>query len=135
MELQEQALMALRVVGAAFLGSLIGWEREKHGRDAGVRTYAAVALGSCVFAIISVSLGVDRIAAGVVTGVGFIGAGVIMQQNKDVKNLTTAASILIVAAISVAVALNAFIVASAVTLLTLAVNIGLTGLEKKIKNS
>jgi putative Mg2+ transporter-C (MgtC) family protein len=126
MDLQEQGMMALRVVGAALLGALIGWERETHGRDAGVRTHAAVAVGSCVFAIISVFVGLDRIAAGVVAGVGFIGAGVIMQDRGNVVGLTTAATLWATSAVGLSMGYGLFLLAALVSVLI----VGLLALQR-----
>ncbi|MDP3140276.1 MAG: MgtC/SapB family protein, partial [Methylotenera sp.] len=81
MDWNLELMLAARIIYAAVLGGMIGWERENHNRDAGLRTYMAVAVGSCAFSIISQHLTGDptRIAAQVVTGMGFIGAGVILQ--------------------------------------------------------
>ena len=94
---------------AVVFGGLIGLQRERHERPAGLRTHALVCLGATVFTLVSYlgfssSAGFDstRIAAGVVTGIGFIGAGVIFRQGILVKGVTTAASIWIVAAIGLA---------------------------------
>ncbi len=91
---------------ALVFGGLIGLQRERHERPAGLRTHALVCLGATVFTLVSYlgfssGAGFDstRIAAGVVTGIGFIGAGVIFRQGILVKGVTTAASIWIVAAI------------------------------------
>lgn len=96
------------VLAMAF-GGLIGLQRERHERPAGLRTHALVCLGATVFTLVSYlgfssNAGFDstRIAAGVVTGIGFIGAGVIFRQGILVKGVTTAASIWIVAAIGLA---------------------------------
>jgi putative Mg2+ transporter-C (MgtC) family protein len=88
--------LILRVLLAVFLGGLIGWERERHGISAGIRTYGGIALGACVFGIVSLNIsGADpsRIAAQVATGVGFLGAGVIFRQDRYVSGLTTAATL------------------------------------------
>lgn len=97
---------AIRLLMAAFLGGLIGLERESHGKDAGVRTYALVSLGSALMMIVSIQIyevykgvggGVDpsRIAAQVVSGIGFLGAGAIIREHQagGIKGLTTAAGI------------------------------------------
>ena len=89
MDWNIELVMTLRALLSAVLGAVIGYEREGHGGDAGIRTYAAVSLGACVFGLVSSHIsGADptRIAAGVVTGVGFLGAGVILR----VAGLTTA---------------------------------------------
>ncbi|MDO8612286.1 MAG: MgtC/SapB family protein [Dehalococcoidia bacterium] len=96
-----------RAALAAALGFLIGWERERRGSPAGDRTYAMVALGAAAFTTIAVDDFPDRAAqliAGVVTGVGFLGAGVVMRQGTgEVRGLTTAASLWAIAAIGVVV--------------------------------
>lgn len=99
--------MALRAVLAALFGGVIGWERERHGRDVGIRTYAAVALGACVFGLVSSHVdGGDptRIAANVATGVGFLGAGVILRESGRISGLTTAATIWATASVGLAIA-------------------------------
>lgn len=121
MNWQSELVMALNVLYAALLGAIIGWERESEGRDAGVRTYAAVALGSSVFAGISSHLSIDAnpnvIAAGVVTGVGFIGAGVIMQDRGNIVGLTTAATLWASAAIGLSIGYQLYLLGTAVALL------------------
>lgn len=97
-------LYALLVLAcAALLTGLIGLEREKHGYSAGLRTHMLVGLGSCLFTIISAyafpNSDQARIAAQVVTGIGFIGAGTIIQNGLNIKGLTTAATLWFVAAI------------------------------------
>jgi putative Mg2+ transporter-C (MgtC) family protein len=101
--------LALSVV----LSGLIGLERQLHRRDAGLRTHILVSLGSClimltsmyVFDIYKGKAAVDpaRIAAGVITGIGFLGAGTIIQEREGVKGLTTAASLWVCAGIGLAV--------------------------------
>lgn len=101
---------------AAALGAAVGFEREVHERQAGLRTHMLVALGSALFTIVSayawtafsfgngsgISYDPTRIAAQIVTGVGFLGAGAILRQGVSVRGLTTAASLWIVAAIGMA---------------------------------
>lgn len=107
MDWNVEALMALRVLIAAALGSFVGWEREQHGREAGIRTYGAVALGACVFALIATHITGGNnphvVAAGVVTGVGFLGAGVIMKDKGSIVGLTTAATLWATASVGLAV--------------------------------
>lgn len=106
MDWKSEALMALRAVLALLLGGLVGWEREWHGREAGIRTYGAVSLGACVFALLSNHITTGNnphvIAAGVVTGIGFLGAGVIMRGQGGVIGLTTAATLWATASIGMA---------------------------------
>jgi putative Mg2+ transporter-C (MgtC) family protein len=95
MDLQADIEIISRIVIAFLLGALIGLERERHGISAGIRTYAAICLGACVFGIVSLSVaGADpsRIAAQVVTGIGFLGGGLIFRQEGNyISGLTTAA--------------------------------------------
>ena len=100
--------LTIRLVSAGFIGAIIGYEREFRGKGAGVRTHVLVALGSCLFMIISMYGFADaerfdaaRIAAGVVGGLGFLGGGIIMK-NKHVVGLTTAAGIWVTGAIGLA---------------------------------
>jgi len=103
---------------AMIFGGAIGLQRERHERPAGLRTHTLVCLGSAVFTLVSylgftsfAGLDVSRIAAGVVTGIGFIGAGVIFRQGSLVKGVTTAASIWIVAAIGVSLGVKLYYLA------------------------
>lgn len=99
---------------AALLGAIVGIERDINGRPAGIRTNMIIALGSCLFAIISSEGYADaagtqdptRIASIVVQGIGFIGAGVMLKGGDHITGLTTAATIWLVAAIGMAVGAN-----------------------------
>ncbi len=107
--------MIMKVLLACLLGGIIGWEREIHGSAAGIRTYSSICLGACVFALVSQSIvGADpaRIAAQVVTGIGFLGAGVIFREGINIAGLTTAATLWTTAAIGLALAFSLYIVAS-----------------------
>lgn len=99
--------MLLRLGAAFLLGALIGFERERHQRPAGLRTHILVALASALFAMISIRAAGDsydpgRIAAQVVAGIGFLGAGTIMRHGSVVRGLTTAASLWMAAALGLA---------------------------------
>jgi len=122
----------VRLLLASVLGALIGFEREVHGRPAGFRTHLLVSLGSCLFVIVSIDLfrmygnfggtgpvGVDpgRIAAQVVTGIGFLGAGAIIRDKASIRGLTTAACLWIAAAIGLSCGAGRFGAAIVVTLL------------------
>ena len=103
---------------AAALGAIIGLEREYRGYPAGVRTMALVCVGSALFADMSrVYGGDDRIAAQIVTGIGFLGAGLIFREGLTIKGVTTAATIWTVAAIGVAIGREAYIVSVFASLL------------------
>jgi len=103
----QDALLALRVLIAAVLGGIVGWQREHMGIEAGVRTFAAVSLGACTFGLVSqIYTGDTRIAAQVVTGIGFLGAGVIVRGRGHVHGLTTAAALWATASVGLAVAYN-----------------------------
>jgi len=128
-------MMALaKLLLAAFLGGMIGIEREIHGRPAGFRTHLLVSLGSCLFVITSIQfytlygnfsgsqpVGVDpgRVAAQVVTGIGFLGAGAIIRERFSVRGLTTAACLWIAAAIGLACGVGLFGVSLLVTMISL----------------
>jgi len=102
----------LRLVLTAFLSGFIGLEREAHRRTAGLRTHILVALGSCLIMLTSLYVfdiykeiaqpDPARIAAGVITGIGFLGAGTIIREREGVRGLTTAASLWVVAGIGLA---------------------------------
>ncbi len=115
----DMEIMA-RVLIAFLLGAFIGWERERHGISAGIRTYGAISLGSCIFGIISMSIpGADptRISAQVATGIGFLGAGVIFRQDKYVSGLTTAATLWSTAALGLAVAYGMYMISFTTSIL------------------
>ncbi|MBN2101922.1 MAG: MgtC/SapB family protein [Candidatus Aenigmarchaeota archaeon] len=101
--------LMLRLLLATGLGGIIGLERESVHEPAGLRTHTLISLAACLITITSIEYftlpGTDtsRIAAGIVLGVGFIGAGAIMNRREDVKGITTAASIWIVAALGLSV--------------------------------
>src|SRR3990172_7917362 len=100
-----------RLVLAGFLGGLIGLERELRGYPAGIRTIALVALGACLFTDVSRLMGGDdRVAAQIVTGIGFLGAGVIFREGYPVRGITTAATIWSAAAVGMAIAIELYVV-------------------------
>lgn len=125
----------LQVVLAIILGAVIGWQREKIGKAAGARTYALVTAGSALFTILSVGAFPEdpaRIAAQIVTGIGFLGAGAILHRESRIVGLTTAAGLWIAAAIGMAVGLGYYLLAIVSSLIILAV---LMINEKKIAHS
>lgn len=103
-------------------GSIIGWERERSGHEAGIRTFGLIALGSCAFGIISMSVphgDMGRIAAQIVSGIGFIGAGSIFRQDGLIKGLTTAATLWCTAAVGLATAFDLYLISVFTTLIIL----------------
>ena len=112
-----------RLVTAVILSGLFGLEREYHRKKAGMRTNMMVGLGSALAMIMSVNFDTDpaRIAAGVLTGIGFLGAGVIIQSQGEVYGVTTAATIWVVAAIGLACGMGYYTAAVATTLVGLVV--------------
>jgi len=118
MDAVDQLEILGRLVMAAALGGLIGLQRELQGYPAGIRTIALVALGSALFTEVSQLIGGDdRVAAGIVTGIGFIGAGVIFREQFTVRGITTAATIWAAAAIGMAVGVELYLVAGVGTVL------------------
>ena len=129
----------LRLLTATVLGAVIGFEREYHAKEAGIRTHLLVALGACLFMILSVygfdfmldrdhvSFDPSRIASQVVTGIGFIGAGTIILQKQMVRGLTTAAGLWVTAAIGLACGNGMYIIAVVTTAVVL-ISLGLLNL-------
>jgi putative Mg2+ transporter-C (MgtC) family protein len=118
--------MVLRLLLAGALGAIIGYQRERAGKSAGLRTHTLVSLGAAIFTLASVYgfIGADpaRVAAGVVAGIGFIGAGSIIRgQEGFVSGLTTAASLWAVAGVGLAAGTGLYILAPVATLLILIV--------------
>jgi len=124
------------IILAVVLGVAIGLEREVHGKFAGLRTNTLICLGAAVFTLISrqISEGTEaspaRIAAQIVTGVGFLGAGAIIRDTGGIHGLTTAATIWMVASIGMACGAGFFLLAVTSTIIALIVLVGLTPLEK-----
>ncbi|MBI2099231.1 MgtC/SapB family protein [Candidatus Uhrbacteria bacterium] len=127
-----------QLVIAALLGGIIGFEREWTGKSAGLRTYALVALGACLFSVLSEAFSTSpyfdpsRVLSQIVVGVGFIGAGLIIVQGGKVRGLTTAAGLWITAAIGAAVGLRLYSIAIASVILTLLILWGLRKLEFRL---
>jgi len=119
----EQLDLVLRLLLAAVLGAAIGLEREIHEHPAGMRTHLLVSLGSAGFTVLSIyafpAPGADpaRVAAQIVTGVGFLGAGAILKEGATIRGLTTAASLWAVAAVGMAAGAGAWLIALTTTLI------------------
>ena len=115
MDWELELLLAVRTILATVLGGFIGLERLWHRHEAGVRTYASVAMGACVFALISQHIpGAEpsRMAANIVVGVGFLGAGIIMRNGNRTYGLTTAATIWATAAVGTGVGFGMYVLSS-----------------------
>ncbi len=115
--------LIIRLLIATILGGLIGLEREYRHKEAGLRTNMLVALGSALAMIISTSFEVDpaRIASGIITGIGFLGGGIIIQSRGEVHGITTAATIWVVATVGMAAGLGYITAALATTAIALVV--------------
>ncbi len=119
-DLQNDLVFIARVALAAALAFLVGWEREYRGSPAGDRTHALVALGAAAFTSIGVEsfpATAEKLIAGVVTGVGFLGAGMIMREGTNVRGLTTAAGIWAVASIGVVAGAGEYVMSVGLTAL------------------
>ncbi len=122
-----QVELAIRLTAGLVLGAVIGFERELHRQPAGFRTHSLVALGAALFTIVSAYgfsgplVDPTRIAAQIVSGIGFIGAGTILQHRGNIRGLTTAASLWSVAAIGTAAGAGLIVMAVIGTLLILVV--------------
>ncbi len=129
----------LSIILAVVLGGAVGMERELSGKSAGLRTNVLICLGAAVFTIISAKMALQydasvvRIAAQIVTGVGFIGAGAIIQDRGGVHGLTSAATIWLVASIGMACGANFYRLAVLTTLVAIIVLVGLTKLAKPLE--
>lgn len=128
-----------RLITAAVLSGLVGFEREAAQKAAGLRTHMLVGLGAALFGILSIvgfqgdMLDPSRIAAQVVTGIGFLGAGAIFREGPLVRGLTTAAGLWTVAAIGLAAGAGMFAVATAATAVTVLVLFGLRTVDRLVK--
>lgn len=134
----------LQLFTAALLGMLLGTERSLAGKVAGMRTYGLVSMGACLFIVVSLSVvgelsalaSVDplRVFEAVVTGVGFIGAGIIFLRGALLSGLTTAAGLWVAAGIGVAVGYGLYALAVFATLLTIFVFTAMWFIEHRVRN-
>jgi len=142
-ELVTNGLLLLHFLGAAAVGVVIGYERSYHGRAAGIRTYALVCIASTMLTVICgfpaewfgglvqtpVAADPSRVIQGIVTGIGFLGAGVIMKEGFTIRGLSTAASIWMTAAIGIVIGVGFYGAALSATLMTIIVMGGVRKLE------
>jgi putative Mg2+ transporter-C (MgtC) family protein len=133
--------VVIRLVAATLLGALVGYQREKAGKPAGLRTHILVTLGTSVFVLACSgagmsSDGLSRVIQGIITGIGFIGAGSILKlsEERNIQGLTTSAGIWMTAAIGVAIGLGSLGVAMLCTLLTLIILALAAPLEHRLDN-
>ena len=130
--------LTLRLLLAAGLGALIGIERELRHKPAGLRTHILIAVGSALFTTVSIQLTAsggtpDRVAAQIVTGIGFLGRGAILRSGAHIQGLTTAATIWVNAAVGMAAGAGEYMMASIATGITLAVLLLLLPLEEYLE--
>jgi len=136
--------MVLRILVAFVLSGLIGLERQICRQQAGLRTHILVCVGSCLIMLTSLhvfdiyisvaNMDPTRIAAGVITGIGFLGAGTIIRSPEGIRGLTTASSLWVVAALGLSIGCGFFKVSVVVTLLFLLVLLFLRGFERVMLN-
>ena len=132
------AIVLIRTVTAVILGGIVGVQREKVGKPAGLRTHMLVSIGTAVVVLACSGVGMEmdglsRVIQGIVTGIGFMGAGTILKltDQREIQGLTTAAGLWMTAAIGVAVGLGALGIAVIATVLTVIV-LSLQGLEEAL---
>ncbi|HEX2879771.1 MAG TPA: MgtC/SapB family protein [Polyangiaceae bacterium] len=137
----------IRLVIACVLGALIGWDRERQEKPAGLRTHILVSLGSASFTMLGFEVGAHlvprtgdgfdptRVLQGVIGGIGFLGAGAIIQNRGQVSGITTAASVWVAGAMGAAAGVGAYVLAAMTALLTLITLRSLTGLERRAKKN
>src|SRR5919198_2206680 len=145
---QEVVIVVVRIVVAVAIGAAIGFERSFHGRPAGFRTHALVCVASTLLMLVTVyqsewmtavpldAIRTDpqRMAQGIMTGIGFLGAGVIFKEGLTVRGLTTAASIWITAAIGILAGIGFYFPLTVATLLTLGTLSLFRWIEAKMPN-
>jgi len=143
-EVFTNVVVIFNMLGALALGLVVGYERSYHGRAAGMRTYGLVCMAACALTVvagyphfwyggqIASTTGADptRVIQGIITGVGFLGAGVIMHEGLNISGLTTAASIWAASAIGIMVGIGFYASSIALTLLTAACMMWVSTLEK-----
>lgn len=139
--------MVLRLLAALVLGGIAGWQRQKESKPAGLRTHMLVCVGSTVFVMLAQEVAMTtsqsemlprdslRVLAAVVTGVGFLGAGTIIQGRGRVEGLTTAAGLWVMAGVGAALGFGSYVMATVTTLLVWAVLQVLGALEPKASRS
>jgi putative Mg2+ transporter-C (MgtC) family protein len=131
--------VVIRLLAAVILGGVIGFERERAGKAAGVRTHILVSLATCTFVVVCAAApmtsdSISRVIQGIVTGIGFLGAGTILKlsDRQEIRGLTTSAGILMTAAIGVGCGLGVAGLALIATLIALALQIFIRRIEYSV---
>lgn len=136
-----------RLLVAILIGGLIGWDREKSDKPAGLRTHMLVALGSASFTLLGFEVGAHlspksgegfdptRVLQGVIGGIGFLGAGSIIQNHGQVSGLTTAASVWVAGSLGAAAGVGAYVLAGVTTVLAFVILAVLSKLDRRSKRS
>jgi putative Mg2+ transporter-C (MgtC) family protein len=133
--IREEAVSVLRLMLAAACGGVVGWNREMYEKAAGLRTHMLLALGACLFTVIGTRVGggdITRLLQGMVTGVGFLAAGVIFREGPSVHGLTTAAGLWVMAAVGLTIGMGEYFLGILATLVTLLIMSILRKLEQRI---
>lgn len=138
-DLGEATVICIRLTMATLLGALIGYDRERRGKEAGLRTHMMVSLGAALFVLVPLRAGMEiadasRVLQGIITGIGFLGAGAIIKQSEHVviKGLTTASSIWVAAAIGIAAGMGSEVTAIMGTFAALFILVVVRRMEKHI---
>ena len=128
--------VGVRLLISFFIGTAIGFEREYHSKAAGLRTMIMICLGSTIFTEISMTIGdqsPDRIASNIITGIGFLGAGVIFKDGLSISGITTATAIWICAALGMAVGAGEYFISFAGSIIVLIVLAALQPVTRRIE--
>ncbi len=130
MKLLDQLYLCLPILISALLGFIIGFERKLRGKEAGIRTHTILCIGSCLMMVISINaFGKDvdssRVAAQIVSGIGFLGAGMIVLKKQEVYGLTTAAGVWATAGIGMACGAKLYLLAGITTLIIILIQCAL----------
>ncbi len=137
---EQLARVLIRLAAAGLVGAIIGFDRERAHKPAGLRTHMLVSLGAAVFVLVPLELHVTvgeigRVVQGVAAGIGFIGAGAILKRNEegDIQGLTTAAGIWLTASVGVAIGLGGIGVALLATIMTWCILSAVGHIERRIR--
>jgi putative Mg2+ transporter-C (MgtC) family protein len=132
--------VAVRLIVAVVFGGLLGFEREREGKAAGLRTHMLVALGAALFTVTAIESGmnsdnVSRVIQGIATGIGFLGAGTILKgrEKQEIHGLTTAAGVWLTAAVGISVGLGQLWISGIGVVLALIILSALVYVERKLK--